>query len=72
MSVLHFPLTKSAVVQPCVEIYAPSQTATGLYEVFVWKNRDRDEGFMVRVKTLKAAMQVLRIVKQSFKGAAHG
>ena len=71
MRVVPFPACKS-LVQPVVEIFAPCQTATGLYEGFIWKNRDRDDGYLVRVPTHKDAMHVLRLVKQSFKGAAHG
>lgn len=70
MNVTPFPLRKGWV-QPVVEIYAPSQTATGLYEVFVWQNRDRNEGFMARVPELRDALKILEMVKATFtKGKA--
>lgn len=71
MTVVLFPAPK-VIVQPIIEISAPRMSPSGLYEVTIWKNRDRDEGYLVRVPTHKDAMQVLRLVKQSFKGAAHG
>lgn len=71
MTVIPFPRRKWLVC-PVVEIIGPRLSASGLYEVLIWKNRDRDEGYQVNVPTRKDAMRVLRIVKQAFKGAAHG
>lgn len=71
MNVTPFP-APNGLVQPIIKIVAPRISPSGLYEVTIWKNRDRDEGYLVRVPTHKEAMQVLRLVKQSFKGAAHG
>lgn len=70
MSVVPFP-APDAVVQPVVEIIAPRVSASGLYEVTIWKNRARNDGYLILVPTHKDAMKVLRIVKASFKGAAH-
>ncbi len=72
MNVTPFPTPRAALVQPVVQILGPLVSASGLYEVLIWKNRERNEGYQVNVPTHKAAMKVLRIVKQSFKGAAHG
>lgn len=71
MTAIPFP-SKRALVQPVVEVYSPTVTESGLYEAYVWKNRDRDEGFIVRLNSPAQVAELLTIIKDSFKGGAHG
>lgn len=71
MTVVPFP-AQGGTVQPVVEVYAPTATASGLYEAYVWKNGDRHEGFIVKLKTRAQVVELLTVIKDAFKGGAHG
>lgn len=71
MTVVPFP-GQSDTMQPVVEVYAPTVTESGLYEAYVWKNRDRDEGFIVRLRNPAQVAELLTIIKESCSGGAHG
>ena len=67
MSVTPFP-NRRAKGAPVVEVYAPSQTGTGLYQVIVWQDRNRNEGFAVNVPTYADVLTVLKIATDTLKG----
>lgn len=71
MTVIPFP-DQGGTIKPVVEVYAPRVTESGLYEAYVWKNRDRNEGFIVRLETPRQVAELLTIIKDTFKGGANG
>ena len=53
---------------PVVEVFAPLQTGTGLYQVIVWQDHDRNAGFAANVPTYADVLTVLRIATETLKG----
>jgi hypothetical protein len=72
MSVTPFPRSK-AKFAPVVEMLAPGVSPSGLYEITIWRNQTRNEGYLVKVPTHSDALTVLRLITESQKGEnAHG
>ena len=71
MTVVPFP-GSGGVLQPVVEVFAPAQGTSGLFEAYVWKNRDRLDGFVLLLQTEAQVQELLAIVKGIFEGGADG
>lgn len=67
MSVINFPQRKTSV-RPVIEVYTPQQSASGSYEVWLWRNRQRDDGFIYRVSTMMDVEIIVQAVKEAFPG----
>lgn len=71
MTVVRFP-GAGGVLQPIVEVFAPAQTSSGLFEAYVWRNRDRDDGYFLRLHTEGQVQELLSTVRGIFKGGSDG
>lgn len=67
MSVINFPQRK-VNIRPVIEVYTPQQSASGSYEVWLWRNRERDDGFIYRVPTMKDVEVIVRAIKEAYPG----
>lgn len=67
MNIVNFPPRKGGL-RPVVELYTPDQTESGLHEVWLWRSRDRDEGFIYRVQTMQDAEKLVATIKDTFPG----
>ena len=70
MNVLPFRLPEN-YVRPLIEVIAADQSDSGLFEIFIWKNRSRSDGMFLHVPTHNDVMTVVRLVKKTFEGGAH-
>lgn len=67
MTVINFPNRKTNI-RPVIEVYTPQQSGSGNYEVWLWRNRDRDDGFIYRVPTVMDVEIILDAIKDAFPG----
>ena len=71
MTVVPFP-GSGDVPQPVVEVFAPTQASSGLFEAYVWRNRYRHEGYFLRLHTEAQVQELQAIVRGIFEGGTDG
>lgn len=67
MNVINFPRRNGGLC-PIIELYTPDQTGSGLHEVWLWRSRDRDEGFIYRVQTMRDAEKLIAAIRSALPG----
>jgi hypothetical protein len=67
MTVHRFP--DPAPIKPVVEVFGLS--GNGPFDVYVWRNADREEGYHLTVPDRAGVRDVLRIVAET-RGGKHG
>ena len=71
MNVLPFSLPEH-YVRPLMEVIPADKSESGLFKIYIWKNRSRSDGMFLRVPTHNDVMTVVRLMKETFEGGAHG
>ena len=64
MSVVSFPRPKDRV-QPFVEVIGPGEKGDP-YDVIIWRNRECDDGFMLKAATYADVLRILSAIEKNY------